>query len=250
LGLQPGDKILGVNGESVPSWAAMTTKIRASGGQTITVTYERGGQTITSAPVAIPSAQRLKADAPPNITASQITPNDLERVGQLGITPVVATSTAGPIGAFGLAKDQTAAMFKGTFTALTKFPEKVPKLWSAITGEKRDPETPVSVVGASRFGGELFSRGEYPTFLLILAGLNFFVGIFNLLPLLPLDGGHIAIAWFEKLRSWVYRRIGRRDPGRVDYLKLMPVTYAVILIFAGFTLLTVTADVINPITLF
>ena len=113
-------------------------------------------------------------------------------------------------------------MFEGTFTALKKFPEKVPKLWAALTGSERDPETPISVVGASRIGGELFEQGELPTFLLVLAGLNFFVGIFNLLPLLPLDGGHIAIAWFEKVRSWLYARLGRPDPGRVDYYKLMP----------------------------
>ena len=94
------------------------------------------------------------------------------------------------------------------------------------------------------------STASWPTFLLLLAALNFFVGVFNLLPLLPLDGGHIAIAWFERARSWLYARLGRPDPGRVDYLKLMPVTYAVILIFGGFTLLTVTADIVNPITLF
>ena len=82
------------------------------------------------------------------------------------------------------------------------------------------------------------------------SSLNFFVGIFNLLPLLPLDGGHIAIAWFERARSWLYARLGRPDPGRVDYLKLMPITYAVILIGGAFTLLTVTADIVNPITLF
>ena len=74
--------------------------------------------------------------------------------------------------------------------------------------------------------------------------------MFNLLPLLPLDGGHIAIAWFERVRSWVYARLGRADPGRVDYLKLMPFTYVVILIVGAFTLLTVTADIVNPITLF
>jgi membrane-associated protease RseP (regulator of RpoE activity) len=80
--------------------------------------------------------------------------------------------------------------------------------------------------------------------------LNFFIGVFNLLPLLPLDGGHIAISWFERLRSWVAARLGKPDPGRVDYFKLMPVTYAVILIGGAFTLLTITADIINPITLF
>ncbi|HEX6871170.1 MAG TPA: site-2 protease family protein [Micromonosporaceae bacterium] len=250
IGLRAGDQITAVDGQPVPTWAAMTEKVRASGGKTVTFTYLRDGRTVTSPPVAIPAAQRLKATFDPTKPASQINANDLERVGQLGITPVVATSTAGPIGAFSLAAHETGSMFTRTFEAIKKFPEKVPKLWSALTGDQRDPETPVSVVGASRIGGELFAAGEFPTFLVALAALNFFVGIFNLLPLLPLDGGHIAIAWFERARSWLYARLGRADPGRVDYLKLMPVTYAVILVFGGFTLLTVAADIINPITIF
>jgi membrane-associated protease RseP (regulator of RpoE activity) len=75
------------------------------------------------------------------------------------------------------------------------------------------------------------------------------MGFFNLLPLLPLDGGHIAIAWFERARSWAAARLGRPDPGRVNYLKLMPMTYGVILIGGAFTLLTLTADIVNPITI-
>jgi len=141
-------------------------------------------------------------------------------------------------------------MFVGTFEAFKKFPEKIPALWNSLSGGERDPETPISVVGASRLGGELAEHNDYTTFLQILAVLNFFVGIFNLLPLLPLDGGHIAIAWFERVRSWLARLRGKPDPGRVDYFKLMPVTYAVIIIMGGFTLLTVAADIINPITLF
>jgi len=249
IGLRNGDKITAVNGQAVPSWVAMTELIRASGGQTITLTYVRDGQTITSNPVPLPAAQRLKSDVGPT-PLNEIKPDQLERVGQLGITPVTATTIHGPAAAFGLAADQTGLMFKGTFQALQKFPEKVPKLWTAITGGQRDPETPISVVGASRIGGELFSHGEMPTFLVVLAGLNFFVGLFNLLPLLPLDGGHIAIAWFERVRSWLYARLRKPDPGRVDYMKLMPITYAVILIFGGFTVLTVAADIVNPITLF
>jgi membrane-associated protease RseP (regulator of RpoE activity) len=123
-------------------------------------------------------------------------------------------------------------------------------LWNAITGGERDPESPVSVVGASRIGGELAELGEWPSWFLVIASLNLFVGLFNLLPLLPLDGGHIAIAWFEKVRSWIYLRLRKPDPGRVDYYKLMPLTYTVILIFGAFTLLTVTADIVNPITIF
>jgi membrane-associated protease RseP (regulator of RpoE activity) len=249
LGLQPGDKILAVNGVDTPSWTAMTEKIRASGGQTITLTYERDGRPIISQPIQLPAAQRPKLSLDPNTPVSAITPADLERVGQLGITPLPVRVTDGPIGAIGTATTTTGYVFEATVEAMRKFPEKVPKLWTAITGGERDPETPVSVVGASRLGGELWERGDVPSFLFLLATLNFFVGLFNLLPLLPLDGGHIAIAWFEKVRSWVYARLRRPEPGRVDYTKLMPITYAVILVFGGFTLLTVAADIINPITL-
>src|SRR5439155_870753 len=116
-------------------------------------------------------------------------------------------------------------------------------------GGHRDVDTPVSVVGASRIGGELISMGAWTNVLYLFAVLNLFFGIFNLLPLLPMDGGHIAIAWFEKARSWIAARRGRPDPGRVDYVKLMPITLAVISVLGVFVLLTVTADIIHPISI-
>ena len=249
MGLRSGDQVVSLNGQPVSGWGALTDQVRASGGKEITITVRRGEETITHTGT-LPTVLRLKQDvARSDRTVESITSADQERVGVLGITPRVPEDVRGPVAAFGLSWDQTALMFKGTFASIQKFPEKVPKLWEALSGAERDPETPISVVGASRIGGELFEQGEIPTFLLILAGLNFFVGIFNLLPLLPLDGGHIAIAWFEKARSWVYARLRKPDPGRVDYMKLMPVTYAVILIFGGFTLLTIAADIVNPISL-
>jgi membrane-associated protease RseP (regulator of RpoE activity) len=250
IGLQAGDKITAIDGQPIPSWTVMTERIRASAGKEIAITYERNGQSITTGPVLIPAAERIRESVDEQKPLNEITDADLEKVGQLGITPVVALTPHGPGRAFGDTWTQTVAMFEGTVNAMKKFPEKVPKLWAALTGDQRDPETPISVVGATRIGGELFREGEIPMFLLMLAALNFFVGIFNLLPLLPLDGGHIAIAWFEKVRSWLYARLGRPDPGRVDYMRLMPVTYAVILVFGGFTLLTLAADIVNPITLF
>jgi membrane-associated protease RseP (regulator of RpoE activity) len=251
MGLRPGDVITALNGTPVSGWDALTTRIRGAGGQTITLTWTRNGETLTGTGT-LPVAQRIKLSVAndPTRTAEQITPGDLENVGVLGISPRIPKTVAGPVAAVGRATDQTGTIMTNTFTALGRFPAKVPKLFHALSGGTRDPGTPVSVVGATRIGGELFKAHEWPSFLVLLAGLNFFVGIFNLLPLLPLDGGHIAIAWFEKVRSWVYARMRRPDPGRVDYYKLMPVTYAVVLVFLGFTLLTVAADIVNPITLF
>jgi membrane-associated protease RseP (regulator of RpoE activity) len=250
IGLSKGDMITSINGRPVTSWNAMTEQVRAAGGQTITITYERDGASRNES-VTLPKVQRVKQSVinDSTRTVESVTDADLESVGQLGVSPVIPTTTHGPAKAFGMSGTYTVEMFERTFVALQQFPEKVPKLWAALGGEERDPETPISVVGASVIGGELFGRGMYAEVLLLLAGLNFFVGIFNLFPLLPLDGGHIAIAWFERARSWLYARLGRPDPGRVDYYKLMPVTYVVILIFGGFTLLTVAADIINPIKL-
>jgi membrane-associated protease RseP (regulator of RpoE activity) len=136
-----------------------------------------------------------------------------------------------------------------TFDSLKQIPQKIPALVTAITGGERDPNTPVSVVGASRIGGELISVGDWVSVLSLFAVLNLFFGIFNLMPLLPMDGGHIAIAWFERIRSWIAARRGRPDPGRVDYMKLTPITLAVISVLGVFVVLTMTADVVNPITL-
>lgn len=248
LGLRAGDQVLQVGDTPTPTWNDMTTAIRASRDKTITLYIVRDGQGMQTAPVTIPSTQRVKQGV--QKLASEInTAEDTEFVGQLGVTPKAYTKVYGPAAAIGQAGNYTGQMFTQTFQSLQKFPEKVPRLWAALTGEQRDPETPVSVVGATRLGGELFQRGEVPTLLLLLASLNFFVGVFNLFPLLPLDGGHIAIAWFERVRSWLYARLKRPEPGRVDYMKLMPVTYFVILVFGGITLLTLATDIVNPITL-
>ena len=246
-GLRSGDVITSIDGTQVTGWDDLTTRIRDAGGSTVTIGYQRDGVAHRTE-ATLPEAVRLKQDARVD-SASEITHEHLETVGVLGITPVIPRTVHGPVDGIGLAADQTAFMFRGTIEALGRLPEKIPPLWDAVTGGERDPETPMSVVGASRIGGELWERGELPSVVVLLAAINFFVGVFNLLPLLPLDGGHIAIAWFERARSWVYARLGKPDPGRVDYYKMMPLTYVVILIFAGFFLLTVTADIVNPVQL-
>jgi membrane-associated protease RseP (regulator of RpoE activity) len=149
----------------------------------------------------------------------------------------------------GAATDYTGFNITQTFKALASFPSKIPNLIDAIGGQKRDTNGPISVVGASRVGGEAAQQKLPIVFLTLLGGLNVFIGIFNLFPLLPLDGGHVAIAWYERARSWLAARRGLADPGRVDYNKLLPLTYLVILLFGGLTVLTLTADIVNPISI-
>ncbi len=80
-----------------------------------------------------------------------------------------------------------------------------------------------------------------------MASVNVYVGIYNLLPLLPLDGGHVAILLFEGVRSRLAKLFGRPDPGRVNLVTLMPVAYTVVVLFIGLSLLLLAADIVNPI---
>jgi membrane-associated protease RseP (regulator of RpoE activity) len=138
-------------------------------------------------------------------------------------------------------------MFAQTFEKLIEFPQRIPAVVEAIFGGERDPETPVSVVGASRIGGEAVEAGLWQLFLLLLAGLNFFMGVFNLLPLLPMDGGHLAVTWYEHIRNWLRERRGKTAAAPVDYTKLSGITMVLVVIGGAVLLLTVTADIVNPI---
>jgi membrane-associated protease RseP (regulator of RpoE activity) len=242
-GLQTGDVITAINGTPISTFGQMVDVIRGLPATPNTFAYTRAGQpgTATVTPVR---AQRAPLDDDKGATS------EVSVVGAGLKLTMPGWRTYGAAGAFGATVDQGQQMIVGTFEAFKKIPEKVPALWRSITGSERDPDTPISVVGASRLGGEAIEAGVPQIFLLIFISLNVFIGIFNLLPLLPLDGGHIAIIWFEKARSWLFAKLNRPDPGRVDYFKLMPLTYGVILIGGVFTLLTVTADIVNPITIF
>jgi membrane-associated protease RseP (regulator of RpoE activity) len=249
-GLQTGDRILAVAGKPVNTWEDLLLTLREVPPGPSTLLIERGGsqQTVN---VNLAEVERYKETR--NSDGELVQTTNTEKRSALGVgreLTIPLEVTYGPVEGFTKSIGFTGDAFVGTWTAMKKVPEKLPKLWAALSGEERDPETPISVVGASRLGGETVEQSRWSLFLLILASLNFFVGVFNLLPLLPLDGGHIAISWFERARSWLYAKLKRPDPGRVDYYKLMPLTYVVILVFGGFTLLTVAADIVNPITIF
>lgn len=243
-GLRTGDQITSFNGTAVTNYLDLVKVVRAAKVGANTLAYERNGVTTTVTVTLVP-VQRL----PLSGNGSPVT------VSALGVSEapppgVPETVTYGPVAAVGQAGKFTGQAFAQMGTALKNIPAKIPSVWNSLSGKPRDESGPISVVGASRLGGESVEHGSWTTFLVILITLNYFIGVFNLLPLLPLDGGHLAIAFFERFRSWLYPKLGRRDPGRVNYLKLMPITYAVILVFGAFSLLTIAADIVNPVTLF
>ena len=238
-GIRPGDVITAVGGTAVSNWDDVRMAIRESAGPT-PIAVDRDGE------IKRLSVNVMQVKRP--VLTQQGKPPRIVSVGMIGIG-VQAKFQYGALDALPATTAFTGEMFANTWSALLDFPSRIPKVVEAIFGGERDPNTPVSVVGASRIGGEAAERGLWELFLLMLAALNFFVGIFNLLPLLPLDGGHIAVTWYEKVRDTIRRLMGKAAMGPVDYTKLSAVTMVFVIIGGAVVLLTVTADIVNPIQL-
>ncbi|MQA61292.1 MAG: PDZ domain-containing protein [Actinophytocola sp.] len=241
-GVLPGDVITAVEGKPVADWSEAQEAIQRREG-TVQLTVDRDGEAV---PLEIEVIQVALPNAADAESGEETT--GTRQIGMIGIK-VEGKFEYGPGAAVPATVAFTGEMFEHTWQALMRFPERMPKVVEAIFGGERDPDTPVSVVGASIIGGEAAERGLWDVFLLVLAMLNFFVGVFNLLPLLPLDGGHIAITWYERVRDWFRQLRGKAAGGPVDYTKLSAVTMVVVIIGGAVVLLTVTADIVNPIHL-
>jgi membrane-associated protease RseP (regulator of RpoE activity) len=180
-------------------------------------------------------------------------PKKTERVGAIGVSVQrrLVTERQGVVQSVKDSGSTLGLIVKSIGTTLT---DKLGTIKTLYT-PNRDPEGFVGPVGASRISGEVLASSETTsvkilTFLGIIAGLNFFVGVFNLLPLLPLDGGHIAVLGFEQARDRLRRMRGYvGELQRVDLNKLMPLTYAVVLAFIGLTVWIMGADIVNPVKL-
>jgi membrane-associated protease RseP (regulator of RpoE activity) len=237
-GVAPGDRILAVAGVPVRDADELITAIHNRSGPT-EVRLERNGQQRT---VLIDVAR---------VPASTLVGRGNEMVGAIGISlprPPAVTPQYGPVEAVSQTAGFTGTMFANTWQGLKEFPQRIPALLERIAGQER-PDTPLSVVGASVLGGDAADYGAWWFFVFLLVALNLFLGVFNLLPLLPLDGGHIAVNVYESVRNAIRRATGRANGPPVDYTRLMPLTYAVVLVFIGVSLLTLTADLVNPIRL-
>ncbi len=243
-GIRAGDVVVAVGDTRVANFDELVAAVRPLNGPTeFTVQRDQDGRTeeFTTTVDVTPSQRYVAADG---ADAAPV-PTD---VGTIGVTAAIFGPTQyNPLAAVPATFAFTGDLAVELGKALAKIPTKVGALVDSIGGGERDPETPISVVGASIIGGDTVDQGLWVAFWFFLAQLNFVLGAVNLIPLLPFDGGHIAIAVFEKLRNLFRSARGMVAAAPVNYLKLMPATYVVLVVVAGYMLLTVTADFVNPI---
>ncbi|MCI3933403.1 M50 family metallopeptidase [Streptomyces sp. AN091965] len=241
-GLKAGDKIVAFQGKDVDDWSALQSRIRETIGPA-TITVERDGK---------------RVDLHANLIKNQVSKTDGDGgyvegkyvyAGFLGFTPASGIVQQ----SFGESVDRMGNMMENGVESIVALPSKIPDLWDAAFGDgERGQDSPMGVVGAARVGGEVFTldippQNQIALMLFLLAGFNLSLFLFNMLPLLPLDGGHIAGAVWESLRRNAAKVLRRPDPGPFDVAKLMPVAYVVAGIFICFTILVLIADVVNPV---
>ena len=237
-GIKAGDEVTSINGVKVTTWYKDVEAIRNSQGKELTLGLIRNGQEIT-------------ITATPRLTDVEGTERYV-----LGIVNTVGLKRSSVTESTTNAFTVTKGFMTESVKSLISLPSKIPALWGqTVRGEERDANGLVGVVGVARVSGEAVGDGDltaserWATFLLIIASLNIFVGIFNLLPILPLDGGHMAVAIADEIRALYARLRGRARPAAIDVTILTPITMVVFVILACLTLLLLVADVINPVTL-
>ncbi|MDO5618783.1 M50 family metallopeptidase [Kocuria sp.] len=249
-GLEPGDRIVSLNGQEVESWEELTTIIREQGNREIPMVYQRDGQEIsTTITPLLTERPMLDGQGEPVLDNGQYV---LQDVGFIGVSPrfdMVPQPVTEVPGAVWDAMTNVAGV-------LWRLPVNV---WntavSTVTDAPRDPNGPMSVVGVGRISGEVATtdqlnlREKSATLVGLIGSVNMALFAFNLLPLLPLDGGHIAGALWEKLRRTWAKITRRADPGPFDPLKLLPLTYVVVGAFLVMTVVLVVADIIEPVRL-
>lgn len=238
-GFQRGDEVVSFNGTPIKDWDQFTDLVRANGAGEATVVVVRDGHDLTLTTNTTVS-QRFKDG----------TVDQYVDVGFLGLVPTQVRERGDLADVGGVMWDYT----QHTGEALAHMPERMVGVFKAAFGiDERKADSPMSVVGASRVAGEVASDDEispadrWASLLTLLGVVNLFVALFNFIPLLPLDGGHIAGALYEALRRGIARLRGKPDPGYADVAQLLPIAYAAASVLIVMGVLLVWADIVNPI---
>jgi membrane-associated protease RseP (regulator of RpoE activity) len=250
-GIRTGDKLISFGSRPVTSWNQVSELIKAAPGQTVPLVVERNGKRVTLQVTPEKSTQPVY-DAAGQPTKDSSGAVITHQVGVVGITPGVELVRESPGAAFPLLGENIAAISQ----VVINLPQRMVGIWNAAFGtEKRAADSPVGLIGVGRIAGDVASStaipivGKVQTMLGLLASLNIALFVINMVPLLPLDGGHIIGAVWEWIRRAFAKLFKRRDPGPVDMAKLMPVTFVVVIVLGAMSLLLAYADIVKPITL-
>lgn len=250
-GVKVGDTVLSINGAKITTWAQETSVIQKLAGKTVPVVVLRNGKqlTLTATPAA---SERYVLDSQGKVAVDSSGKKITQDVGFMGIGPAPEIARQ-PLTAVIPSLGQNIA---GDFQIIANFPQRIAEVaQAAFTTQARDPNGPVGVVGVGRMAGEIASTTAVPwaerlSFLLsLVASLNVALFAFNMIPLLPLDGGHIIGAVWEGVRRFFAKLFKRRDPGPVDIARLVPLTFVVVIVLGATSLLLVYADIVKPIQL-
>lgn len=251
-GLRPGDTIVSFDGKPATSWEGLTQQIKDSAGRSVQLSYKRGDQLLTSTITPVLTARPVP-DINGNPTVDSSGETITKNVGFVGVGPsseIVKQPITAVLPAVGNNLQQIAGV-------IVNLPQKLTAVAkAAFSSEPRDPNGPMSVVGVGRVAGEVAAMEEIPassriaTLIGLMAGLNLALFAFNLIPLLPLDGGHVLGALYEGVRRRVAKVFKRKDPGPFDIAKLLPVTYVCAAVLMVMGALLIYADIVKPVNLF